>query len=292
MAIYVRVVELGSMSAAARELAMTASAVSQQIRQLEAETGIVLLLRSTRRLSLTEAGQAYYEDCARMLHAAQAADRRLSDLRDEPRGELRIAFPVGFSTMLAEALAPMLRAHPKLSLRLFAEDRKIDLIGERIDLAIRIGSLADSSLIARRLAEWRHMLVATPAYAQAHGLPDSPEALGTHAVLILSVLDQPEFIELHRPGEPARRVRVHGPILANSAEALLQMTLQDLGIMRMPGPHASALIAQGRLLPVLPDWSMAPIGVYALTAQRESQPAKVRVAIAALREHLEAAATA
>ncbi|MCF7221780.1 LysR family transcriptional regulator [Marilutibacter chinensis] len=292
MAVYARVVELGSMSAAARELQMTASAVSQQIRQLEAETGVTLLLRSTRRLGLTEAGQAYYEDCARMLHAAQAAERRLSDLRDEPRGELRIAFPVGFSATLAAALAPLLRTYPKLALRLFAEDRRIDLIGERIDLAIRIGSLADSSLVARRLAEWRHLLVAAPAYAQAHGLPRNPEELTAHAVLNLSVLDQPEFIELHRPGEPARRIRVSGPVAGNSAEALRQTMLQGLGIMRLPGPDAAPLIAAGHAVAVLPDWSMAPIGVYALTAQRDSQPAKVRAAIAALRDHLEAGAGA
>jgi DNA-binding transcriptional LysR family regulator len=290
MALFARVVELGSMSAAARELDMTPSAVSQQMRQLEAETGIALLHRSTRKLTPTEAGQAYYEDCAAMLHAAHAAERRLGDLRDEPRGELRIAVPVGFASHLAPALAPLLRAHPLLSLRLFAEDRRIDLIGERIDLAIRIGSLSDSTLVARRLAEWQHLLVAAPAYAQAHGLPQSPEDLALHPMLILSVLSQPEFVDLHRRDEPARRVRVSGQIVGNSAEALKQMMLQGLGIMRLPGPDVAPLIAQGRAVRVLPEWSMAPMGVYALTVQRESQPAKVRLAIAAIRDYLETSA--
>ncbi len=288
MALFARVVELGAMNAAARELGMTPSAVSQQIRQLEAEVGVVLLHRSTRKLTVSEAGRSYYEDCAAMLHAAQAAERRLDDLRDAPRGELRVAFPVGFSRHLAAALAPLLAAHPQLSLRLFAEDRKIDLIAERIDLAIRIGALGDSTLVARRLAEWRHLLVAAPAYARRHGLPQTPEELGAHAVLILSVLDQPEFIELYRPGEPVRRVRVAGPVVGNSAEALKQVMLQGLGIMRMPGPDAAALITSGETVPVLPQWSLAPIGVYALTVQRESQPAKVRLAIAAIRDYLEA----
>lgn len=287
MALFARVVELGSMSAAAREVGMTASAVSQHMRQLEAETGVALLHRSTRKLTTTQAGQAYYEDCARMLHAAHAAERRLGDLRDEPRGELRIAFPVGFSPHLAAAMAPLLRAHPHLSLRLFAEDRKIDLIAERIDLAIRIGSLADSTLVARRLAQWRHLLVASPDYLARHGAPQSPEELSAHAVLILSVMNQAEFIELHRDGEPSRRVRVSGPVVGNSAEAVKQMMLQGLGIIRIPGPDAAPLIEDGLAVPVLPDWSMAPLGVYALTVQRDSQPAKVRLAIAAIGDYLQ-----
>lgn len=287
MAIFSRVVESGSMSAAARELAMTTSAVSQQIRQLEAETGLALLHRSTRSLSTTVAGQTYYEDCAIMLHAAQAAEQRLSDLRDEPRGELRVAFPVGFSAHLAAALAPLLRAHPLLSLRLFAEDRRVDLIAERIDLAIRVGALADSTLVARRLTEWRHVLVAASAFAQEHGLPQSPEELARFPVLNLSVVNQAEFIELYRAGEPAHRVRVNGPVAGNSFIALQHIMLQGAGIMRMPGPDATPLIEAGLAVPVLPEWSMAPVGVYAVTVQRDSQPAKVRLAIAALREYLE-----
>jgi len=287
MAVFARVVEANSMSAAARELGMTTSAVSQQVRQLEAETGLALLHRSTRRLNTTEAGQAYYEDCAAMLHAAHAAEQRLSDLRDEPRGELRVAFPVGFSAHLAAALAPLLRAHPQLSLRLFAEDRRVDLIGERIDLAIRAGALADSTLVARRLAEWGHVMVASNSFAREHGLPQTPEELTRYPVLNLSVMNQAEFIELHRAGEPSRRVRVNGHVSGNSFLALQQMMLQGAGIMRMPGPDAEPLIEAGLAVRVLPDWSMPPMVVYAMTVQRDSQPAKVRLAIAALRDYME-----
>lgn len=287
MAVFARVVEANSMSAAARELGMTTSAVSQQIRQLEAETGLALLHRSTRRLNTTEAGQAYYEDCAAMLHAAQAAEQRLSDLRDEPRGELRVAFPVGFSAHLAAALAPLLRAHPHLSLRLFAEDRRVDLIGERIDLAIRAGALADSTLVARRLAEWGHVMVASTSFAQEYGLPQMPEELTRYPVLNLSVMNQAEFVELHRAGEPSRRVRLNGHVSGNSFLALQQMMLQGAGIMRMPGPDAAPLIEAGLAVRVLPDWSMPPMVVYAMTVRRDSQPAKVRLAIAALRDYME-----
>lgn len=287
MALFARVVELGSMSAAARELAMTPSAVSQQLRQLEAETGVVLLHRSTRKLTTTEIGQAYYEDCATMLHAARSADGRLGDLRDEPRGELRIAVPVGFTSHLAPALAPLLRAYPALSLRIFSDDRQIDLIGERIDLAIRVGRLSDSNLIARRMAEWRHLLLASPEYAREHGLPQTPEELAAHPMLILSVVNQPEYVEMHRSGEPARRVRVGGRIASNSSRTLMQMMLQGLGIVRLPEPDGVPLLADGRALQVLPDWSMPPLGVFAVTAQRDAQPAKVRMAIAALQDYLQ-----
>ncbi len=289
MAVFARVVELGSMSAAARELDMSPSAVSQQLRQLEAETGVVLLHRSTRKLATTEVGQAYYEDCAAMLHAARNAEQRLGDLRDAPRGELRIAVPIGFAEHLARALAPLLRAHPELALRVFADDRQIDLIGERIDLAVRVGRLSDSALVARRMAEWSHLLVAAPAYAQAEGLPRSPEELGQHRLLILSVMNQPEFVELHRRGEPARRIRIGGRIVSNNSRTLMQMMLQGLGIVRLPGPDAAPLLADGRAVAVLPDWSLPPLGVYAVTAQRDSQPAKVRAAIAALQAYLDRA---
>ena len=287
MALFARVVELGSMSAAARELDMTPSAVSQQLRQLEAETGVVLLHRSTRKLTTTEIGQAYYEDCAAMLHAARSADGRLGDLRDEPRGELRIAVSVGFTSHLAPALAPLLRAYPALSLRIFSDDRQIDLIGERIDLAIRVGRLSDSNLIARRMAEWRHLLLASPEYAREHGLPQTPEELAAHPMLILSVVNQPEYVEMHRSGEPARRVRVGGRIASNSSRTLMQMMLQGLGIVRLPEPDGVPLLADGRALQVLPDWSMPPLGVFAVTAQRDAQPAKVRMAIAALQDYLQ-----
>lgn len=286
MALYARVVELGSMSAAARELDMTPSAVSQQVRQLEAETGVVLLHRSTRKLTTTEAGRAYYEDCATMLHAAHTAERRLGDLRDEPRGELRIAVPVGFVDHLARSMAPLLHAYPSLALRVFADDRQIDLIGERIDVAIRIGALPDSNLIARRLYELRHVLVASARYLETHGSPQEPEALSQHPMLILSVINAPEYVELHRPGEASRRVRMGGRIAANSAEAIRQLMLQDLGIARTPEWYVSESIAEGSVRVVLPDWSMTPLGVYAVTAQRESQPAKVRLAIAAIQEYL------
>lgn len=165
MAIFATVVDKGSMAAAAQSLGMTPSAVSQQIRKLESRAQVTLLHRTTRRLTLTEAGEAFYRSCAQMLAIAEEAERRLGEWRDAPVGELRLAAPVGFSgTLITQALKPLLENHRQLRLQLFFQDERIDLVAERIDLAIRVGNLADSSLVARHLGDWSSVLCAAPAY--------------------------------------------------------------------------------------------------------------------------------
>ncbi|WP_134634247.1 LysR family transcriptional regulator, partial [Pseudomonas aeruginosa] len=155
MAIFATVVDKGSMAAAAQSLGMTPSAVSQQIRKLESRAQVTLLHRTTRRLTLTEAGEAFYRSCAQMLAIAEEAERRLGEWRDAPVGELRLAAPVGFSgTLITQALKPLLENHRQLRLQLFFQDERIDLVAERIDLAIRVGNLSDSSLVARHLGDW------------------------------------------------------------------------------------------------------------------------------------------
>ena len=165
MAVFATVVARGSMAAAAESLGMTPSAVSQQIRKLEAHAQVTLLHRTTRKLTLTEAGEAFYRSCAQMLAIAEEAEQRLGEWREAPVGELRLAAPVGFSgQLISEALRPLLENHRQLRLQLFFHDEQIDLIEQRIDLAIRVGSLSDSSLVARHLAEWNNIICAAPAY--------------------------------------------------------------------------------------------------------------------------------
>jgi len=286
MAIFARVVDCGSMSAAARELEMTTSAVSQQIRALEQSTGVTLLHRSTRRLTLSEAGVGFYQGCAEMLAAAARAEQRLAELRDAPVGELRVAAPASFAgEHLAPALADLLRAHPRLQLRIFAGDERIDLIEARIDLAIRVGRLADSSLVARPLAQWPELLCAAPAYLAQFPSLKSPEDLSAVEGLVLTPLGEPQTIELSR-GDEIRRVRFAGRIAGNNQQALLQFTRQGLGVSRQVETDVAADLASGRVMRVLPEWSLAPVGVWAITPQREAQPAKVRHAIEALRQYL------
>ena len=223
MAVFARVVEARSISAAARELGMSPSAVSQQLRALERELAVVLLHRSTRRLTLSEAGQVFYEGCAAMTLAARQAEIRLAELRDELVGELRVAAPAGLAARHLAALATLLKAHPRLRLRLFADDERIDLIESRIDLAIRVAHpqrMLDSSLVARPLADLQEVLIAAPGYLAQRGTPADAEALARHEWLLLTPLGEPQFLDLTGPQEQVVRIRLDGRVAGNSAEAL------------------------------------------------------------------------
>jgi LysR family transcriptional regulator, transcriptional activator for aaeXAB operon len=184
MATLVAVVDNGSMRKAARELGLTPSAVSQQIRQLERETGVTLLRRSTRKLTLTDAGEAFYQGSVAMLAAARSAHDRLAELHDSVSGELTISAPVGFAAAhLTSALVPLIAAHQDLTLRLIATDDQLDLQKERIDIAIAIGTKPPAtSLIRRHLADWDNVLVAAPSYLKKRGTPKPQATLhSTHS---------------------------------------------------------------------------------------------------------------
>lgn len=287
MALFAQVIQAGSMSAAARELGMTASAVSQQIRALETDLGVTLLHRSTRRLSLSEAGAVFLEGCRAMVDAARDAEQRLADLRDAPVGELRLTAPADFArSHLAPALAPWLLSHPGLALRLFATDERIDLIEHRIDLAIRVGRLPDSSLVARRLGTWEEILCASPAYLARRGVPQQPADLPAHDWLSLTVLSEPVHVELTGPDGRSERLRLEPRLSGNSASALRELALAGLGIVRQPLRDVAEALREGRLVRLLPAWRLPELGVFAITPRRDEQPAKVRQAIEALRRYL------
>ena len=270
-AVFAETVAAGSMSAAARRLGMTPSAVSQSIRALESETGITLLHRSTRKLTLTEAGQRCLPHCQRLLDAARAASDSLLQARDAPSGELRIAAPVGFGAHIAAALAPVLAAWPQLRLHLLVDDAMIDLIDARIDIAIRAGQLPDSDWVARPLCELEIILCASPAYIDSHGMPAEPEELQAHHWLA-------------SPREPNAGAR----IVSNNQLTLQQMCEQGLGLARLAHADAAPALARGALVRVLPGTRQSSLPVMALTPGRAGDPAKVRVALEALRRHFAA----
>ncbi len=289
MAVFAAVVRQGSMSAAARQLGLSASAVSQQVRALERTHGVTLLHRSTRKLALSDAGARVYAECAQMVEAAERAQQQLRATRDEPSGELRVAAPIGFGPYLATALTPLLLTHPALSLRLLVDDAMIDLIDARIDLAIRVGRLPDSHWVARRLCAMSLVLCAAPAYRRRRGLPQTPEELAGHHWLSQSgtATAARGVLLQHADG---RRSTVHPPagVASNNQLLLQQMCAAGLGIALIGSPDAHADLAAGRLERVLPDWQLPPLDVWALTPQRDAQPAKVRHALAAIAEHLAA----
>lgn len=278
MAIFAEVVAAGSMTAAARQLAMSPSAVSQHLRQLELSLGLALLHRSTRRLSLTEAGERYHAGCAAMVAAARSAEQALARLRDEPEGELRLAAPIGFGGLLAKSLAP-LRAHPKLSLQLLLDDAVIDLIAARVDIALRVGALPDSTLVARKLGSVGRQLCASPAYLAERGWPAQPGDLLAHDWLGGKPGTAGELLELQGPGGERFALRMEGRVQASQVTALHALCLAGWGISIVVSDDDRRALADGRLLPVLPGWRLDDLPVYAVTPRRGEQAAKVRHAL-------------
>lgn len=287
MALFAEIVEAGSISAAARRLGSTPSALSQQLRLLEQGLGLTLLNRSTRRLTLTEAGERYYPACAAMVAQARSAQATLERLRDEPEGELRIAAPVGFGPLLAAALQP-LRPHPRLRLHLLLDDTPIDLLQARVDLALRAGPLADSSLVARHLGDLPCQLCAAPAYLAERGWPQQPMDLAQHDWLGLPPRSgSTETLEFTGPQGQRESVRLGARVLASQVLALQDMAEGGWGVFVAVADDARRALEQGRLLPLLPGWTLAPIPVWAITPRRDELPAKTRHALSALRTFFE-----
>ena len=292
MAVFAEVVARGSMTAAARQLGMTPSAVSQHLRQLERALGLALLHRSTRRLTLTEAGERYHVGCAAMVAAAHAAEQALARLRDEPEGELRLAAPIGFGSLLATALAP-LRSYPKLTLNLLLDDAVIDLIEARVDIAIRVGALADSTLVARKLGSMKRQLCAAPAYLAERGWPAHPQDLLQHDWLGSKPKSAgADFLELQGPANERQTLRLEGRAQASQITVIHALCLAGWGISQGVSEDDRKALADGRLLPVLPGWQLADVPVYAVTLRRGEQPAKVRYALDLLAGYFGAGAVA
>jgi len=287
MAIFATVVDRGSMVAAAEVLGMTASAVSQQIRKLEDSTQVSLLHRTTRKLTLTEAGATFYDSCAQVLALAQQAEQRLAELRDAPVGELRIAAPVGFSGRpISAALAPLLQAHSGLSLKLFFQDEQIDLVEQRIDLAIRVGKQDDSSLVARHIGDARMLLCASPGYLARRTPIVRPDDLVGQDWLTLNSATANTVLTLQHTGGVVEKLRVESRVGCNSILAVRHFTLAGMGISLQPEQEIREELADGSLRALLPDWHLPTFGIYLVTPRRDAQPAKVRYAIEALRRHL------
>jgi DNA-binding transcriptional LysR family regulator len=287
MAVFAEVVAAGSLTAAARRLGMTPSAVSQHLRQLEGALGLALLHRSTRKLTLTEAGARYIEGCTAMVAAARAAEQALERHRDEPEGELRIAAPIGFGGLLARALAP-LRRHPRLTLQLLLDDALVDLIEARVDIALRAGSLPDSSLVARRLGSMGAQMCAAPAYLAERGWPGMPQDLAQHDWLGARPFGTAtQSLVLHSDAGETATVQVNSRAQASQVTALHALCVEGWGIGVVVSEDDRRALADGRLVPVLPGWQLPDLPVYAVTPRRGEQPAKVRHALALLAAHFD-----
>jgi len=286
MALFAEVVRHGSMSAAARSQGLSTSAVSQQMRALEQGSGVTLLHRSTRKLTLTDAGLRFAEHCRAMVEAAEQARRQLALAHDAPVGELRIAAPVGFARYVAPALAPLVADHPALSLRLLVDDAMIDLIDARIDLALRAGRLPDSTHVARRLCIFDVILCAAPAYLRRHGTPQSPSDLLAHQWIMLSREGTALSFEMRRGEREHESLRLEARVTSNNQFSVQQMAGAGLGIALLTRADVDEDLRSGRLVQLMPDWQVPGIAVWVVTPKRDNQPAKVRHAVGALAAHL------
>ena len=286
LAVFVALVRAGSFTAAAEQLGLTKAMVSQHLARLEQELGTTLLLRSTRRMSLTEAGTVFHADCVRLLADAEAAIARVGDNRDTPSGTLRLTTTTDYGmAVVAPALASFCQLHPQVQVDLVISDRINDLIAERFDLAIRIGWLRDSSLHATRLGSFRQMVVATPAYLAVHGTPRRLEQLATHGWIAMSVLATPLRWTFVSSGGIRRTVRMKPVAQANNAAAVRAMVLAGAGVAVLPDYLAEEDIRAGRLVVLLAQYRLPEGGIHAVYPGRQP-PAKVRSFIDHLRERL------
>lgn len=284
MALFAQVVQHGSMSAAARALGMSTSAVSQQVRALEQDAGVALLHRSTRRLALTDVGSRYYAACARLLDAAGEAEAELSAARQAPSGELRLSAPLGMAAHIGPALGGWLQDNPQLRLHLFFDDGWTDLLQARIDVALRFGQLPDSDWMAQRLGSLQRWPCAAPAWLQRHGLPDDP--LQIPAAEWLGMPQVPGLVWRHRENNEERLVPAHPRIASQNQPAVLRLCEAGLGVAVLTCLDASPLLDAGSLQRLLPEWEVPPLPAWAVTPHRQTQPAKVRQAIDLLQDYL------
>lgn len=276
---FAHVVKAKSFSGAARQLGVSKSRISKSVARLETTLGVRLLHRSTRRLSLTEVGEAYFEHCDRILDELVQADSTVSRLHLEPRGKLKISAPVAFSTLhVASALPEFMAQYPDLSVDMTISDRLVDLVEEGFDLALRITREPGQHLVARRLAPIRRKICASPDYLARRGVPQMPEDLAQHNCLDYTYMNTQGFWHLTGPNGDAS-VAVSGSLRINDDEALSQAVLGGLGLALLPTFIVGRELQAGRLVEVLPGYLPVEHFVYAVHLPNRHLPLKVRVFI-------------
>ncbi len=276
IAVFTEVARLGGFTAAARSLGLSKSTVSKQIARLEDRLDVKLLHRTTRRLSLTEVGQAYYERCRRIIEEAEEAEQAVTNLHAEPRGTLRVNVPMSFGILhVAQALPAFMAQYPELAVDLDLNDRRVDLVEEGFDMAIRIGELSDSSLVARRLAPCRIAVVASPVYWAEHGKPTHPDDLKHHDCLIYTLRNRPAEMRFQGP-DGLITVTSTGRLRANNGNLLLEAAKAGNGVYVCPTFFCGPGLKDGSLEEALVDYPPSETSVYAIWPQSRHLSAKVR----------------
>jgi len=284
-AIFVRVVELGSLSAAGRDMRLSAAVVSNRIAHLEKDVGTRLLNRTTRHVSLTEEGSRYYDHCVVILNELEQAESAITSVNAEPRGPIKVTAPNVFGRLhVAPHVPRFLERHPQMQVRLHLTDALVDLVQERVDLAIRIAELTDSTSIVRTLAPNRRLIVASPDYLAKHPAPKEPEDLLDHNCLLLRFPGSKQFRWTLQGREGPVTLRVSGNMDSNSGEALRDWCLAGQGLALKSLWEIVDDLNEGRLVPVLTDFPPPSHAIYAMYPHSQHVPPRVRAFIDFLAE--------
>lgn len=277
MEVFVRVVDLGSLSAAGRHMRLSPAVVSHRLQQLEAHLGVRLLNRTTRQVQPTEQGAAFYEAAQEVLAAVAHAESVAADAGGTPRGSLRVTAPLGFARRVLAPLLPRFQArYPEIAVRLRLSDHLIDLLREAVDIAIRLAVLPDSSLVARKIALCPRLLCAAPNYLAARGAPARPEDLLDHDCLLLRFPGSQQFRWTLRTPDGPEPFAVAGQLDADDGDMLTEWALLGQGIVMKPAFEVAEHLRAGRLVPVLPAFPPEPVTLAVVYPHRRLLPAKVK----------------
>ena len=273
---FMRIADGGSLSAAARATGRSLPAISRSLVQLEAELGVRLIHRTTRRIHLTDAGAQYLERCRRILAEVDEANASVSNLDRLLAGPITLTAPVLFGQLhIAPAVSEFLGLHPEVSVSLMLSDSLSNIVEEGIDLAVRIGRLADSGLVARKLGEVRRVACASPAYLKRHGTPRTPKDLANHSCLQFGALSPTPYWDFHEAGKP-RQVRIQGNFSCNQGAPVIAAARDGLGIVFALSYQVQALVAKGELRVVLQAYEAPAFPVSVILPSGRLQPARVR----------------
>jgi DNA-binding transcriptional LysR family regulator len=285
--LFFEVAKAGTITAAARQLDLPKSTVSRRLIQFEESLGIKLLHKTTRRITLTALGMSYLERCERVVHEVEEARSYLDSVTTKATGDLRVTMPTDLGIhWLADFLVGFARRHPDVKLSLDFTGRRLDLIGERFDVAIRAGAVTGSDIVARKLFSWTWQLYASPDYLGEAGRPGRPTALADHRFVVLEAYSRPRpEIDLVS-GQKIERIAMPGTVVSNSLGVLRAMIVAGGGIGLMPFRMAQGHLTKRQLVRVLPSWASRPLDIFYVIPSRRLLPAKTRLFVEELLAHV------
>ena len=278
MHVFTEVADRASLTEAATALDMSRAMVSRYLESIERWLGVRLLHRTTRRVSLTDAGEEALQRCRQMLELSRDVQSVAGARRAAPAGKLRITTSTSFAAAyLADVVTDFLSQYPQSQVELIAMERTVNLVEERVDLAVRIGNVLDDSLVARKLGVCRSVVCASPAYIKASGYPSVPDDLRNHRCITHAYVGRTAF-HLQRNGQTLR-IPVRGPLQSNEAAVTRRAALAGAGIAMLPTYFVSADLASGELIRLLPDFEPEPLGIHAVYLSRQHQPQLLRMMV-------------